>query len=148
VRVSCAVVRVSCAKGIAVTGATAILYGKPLWQPSELFDHFPTVWRIVANLVMVFSVLAMNITANLVSPANDFSNINPDLINFKMGGYITGVAGLLIFPWKLFSDANDFIFIWLIGYSAVLGAIAGVRAQWRISACRGPKSRCGVLVVS
>lgn len=112
--------------GIAVTGATTMLYGKPLWQPSELFDHFPTVWRIVANLVMVFSVLAMNITANLVSPANDFSNINPDLINFKMGGYITGVAGLLIFPWKLFSDANDFIFIWLIGYSAVLGAIAGV----------------------
>jgi NCS1 family nucleobase:cation symporter-1 len=107
-----------------------------MWQPSALFDQFPTVWRIVANLVMVFSVLAMNITANLVSPANDFSNINPDLIDFKMGGYITGIAGLLIFPWKLFSDANDFIFIWLIGYSAVLGAIAGVDPLSRLLAWR------------
>lgn len=79
----------------------------------------------MANLVLVFSVLAMNITANLVSPANDFSNINPDLINFKMGGYITGIAGLIIAP-NFVSDANDFIFIWLIGYSAVLGAVAGV----------------------
>lgn len=114
-----------------MTGASALLYGSPLWLPSELFDHFPVVWRIVANLILVFSILAMNITANLVSPANDFSNIKPDLIDFKKGGYITGLAGVIIFPWKLFSDASSFIFVWLIGYSAVLGAIAGVHPKDR-----------------
>ena len=75
---------------------------------------------------IIISTLATNIAANIVSPANDFSNLSPSRINFKLGGYITGVIGVLIFPWKLMADPNGYIFTWLIAYSSLLGPIGGI----------------------
>ena len=43
-----------------------------------------------------------------------------------MGGYITGVIGVLIFPWKLIADPSGYIFTWLVGYSSLLGPIGGI----------------------
>src|SRR4030095_13700324 len=67
-----------------------------------------------------------NVAANVVSPSNDFSNLNPRRISFRTGGLITGIAGLLMMPWKLLSDFNSYIFGWLVGYSGLLGPIAGI----------------------
>jgi NCS1 family nucleobase:cation symporter-1 len=39
---------------------------------------------------------------------------------------ITGVIGVLMMPWKLLGDANAYIFGWLVGYSSLLGPIAGI----------------------
>jgi NCS1 family nucleobase:cation symporter-1 len=39
---------------------------------------------------------------------------------------ITGVIGILMMPWKLLSDFSAYIFGWLVGYSGLLGPIAGV----------------------
>ncbi|MEO8376154.1 MAG: cytosine permease, partial [Candidatus Sumerlaeota bacterium] len=75
---------------------------------------------------LTVATLTTNIAANVVSPANDFSNLAPKLISFKMGGTITAVIGILIMPWRLISDLGGYIFTWLIGYSALLGSIAGV----------------------
>jgi len=61
-----------------------------------------------------------------VSPANDFSNLAPSKIDFKKGGYITGILGAIIFPWKLIADPNGYIFTWLIAYSSLLGPIGGI----------------------
>jgi len=74
----------------------------------------------------LISTLATNIAANIVSPANDFSNLSPKKINFRTGGYITGIIGLLIFPWKLMADPNGYIFTWLIAYSSLLGPVGGI----------------------
>jgi NCS1 family nucleobase:cation symporter-1 len=79
-----------------------------------------------AMIGIIISTLATNIAANIVSPANDFSNLSPKKINFKLGGYITGVIGVLIFPWKLMADPNGYIFTWLIAYSSLLGPIGGI----------------------
>jgi NCS1 family nucleobase:cation symporter-1 len=68
----------------------------------------------------------VNIAANVVSPANDFANLAPRHISFKTGGLITGVLGILMMPWKLLATAGSYIFTWLIGYSALLGPIAGI----------------------
>lgn len=46
--------------------------------------------------------------------------------NFRTGGYITGIIGILIFPWKLIADPNGYIFTWLIAYSSLLGPIGGI----------------------
>ena len=79
-----------------------------------------------AMIGIIISTLATNIAANIVSPANDFSNLSPARISFKTGGYITGIIGVLIFPWKLMADPNGYIFTWLIAYSSLLGPIGGI----------------------
>lgn len=66
------------------------------------------------------------IAANIVSPANDFSNLCPSRISFKTGGILAGLLGIALMPWKLVADPSGYIFKWLIGYSALLGPIGGI----------------------
>jgi NCS1 family nucleobase:cation symporter-1 len=113
--------------GIAVTSATVVIYGEVIWDPVVLLSRFPGKVVVAFSLfALTVATLSTNIAANVVSPANDFSNVAPRYISFKKGGLITGVIGILIFPWKLLSDFNQYIFTWLVGYSALLGSIAGV----------------------
>jgi nucleobase:cation symporter-1, NCS1 family len=113
--------------GVVVTSATAIIYGQTEWDIVKLAGKFES--KLVVTLAMIgiiISTLATNIAANIVSPANDFSNLSPKKINFKLGGYITGIIGILIFPWKLIADPNGYIFTWLIAYSSLLGPVGGI----------------------
>jgi len=113
--------------GVVVTSATFVIYGKTIWDPVVLAGKFDSkVLVSFAMLAVALSTLATNIAANIVSPANDFANLSPSRISFKAGGYITGVIGLLIFPWKLIADPSGYIFTWLVGYSALLGPIGGI----------------------
>ncbi|KAA9327656.1 NCS1 family nucleobase:cation symporter-1 [Hymenobacter busanensis] len=113
--------------GVVVTSATLVIYGQTIWDPVVLAGKFESKLLVsVAMLAVALSTLATNIAANIVSPANDFANLNPAKISFKTGGYITGVIGLLIFPWKLIADPSGYIFTWLVGYSALLGPIGGI----------------------
>jgi NCS1 family nucleobase:cation symporter-1 len=64
--------------------------------------------------------------ANVVSPSNDFSNLSPKRISYVTGGLITAVIGILMMPWKLYSDAAAYIFTWLLGYSSLMGALGGI----------------------
>ena len=113
--------------GVAVTSASAVLFGEPIWDPVALIGRFhqPLV-ALIALIAIVLATLNTNVAANVVSPSNDFSNLNPRLISFRTGGMITGVAGVLMMPWKLMSDFSAYIFGWLVGYSALLGPIAGI----------------------
>ncbi len=113
--------------GVAVTSATVIIYGEAIWDPIDLLGRFEsTIIKVVAMLALGIATLSTNIAANVVGPANDISNLSPSKISFKMGGYITGVVGILMMPWKLVADPEGYIFTWLIGYSALLGPIAGI----------------------
>jgi NCS1 family nucleobase:cation symporter-1 len=113
--------------GVAVTSASAVLFGQPIWDPVLLIARFhqPLV-ASVALVALLLATLNTNVAANVVSPSNDFSNLNPRLISFRTGGLITGVIGLLMMPWKLLTDFNSYIFGWLVGYSGLLGPIAGI----------------------
>ncbi|MBV9033538.1 MAG: NCS1 family nucleobase:cation symporter-1 [Acidobacteriaceae bacterium] len=113
--------------GVAVTSASVVLFGQAIWDPVVLLGRFHQ--PVVASLALVALLIATlntNVAANVVSPSNDFSNLNPRLISFRTGGLITGMAGLLMMPWKLLADFNSYIFGWLIGYSGLLGPIAGI----------------------
>ena len=113
--------------GVVVTSATFIIYGETIWDPVVLVGKFENKLLVsIAMIAVALSTLATNIAANIVSPANDFSNLSPKHINFRTGGYITGVIGILIFPWKLIADPNGYIFTWLIAYSSLLGPIGGI----------------------
>ncbi|MGZ3438499.1 MAG: NCS1 family nucleobase:cation symporter-1 [Polyangia bacterium] len=115
------------AMGIVITSATAIIYGKAIWEPVALVGHFDQPWVIaIAMFTIVVATLSVNIAANVVSPANDFANAFPRFISFRTGGLITGVVGIAMQPWKLMADPSGYIFQWLVGYSGGLGSIAGV----------------------
>lgn len=113
--------------GVVVTSATTIIYGTTIWDPLVLAGRFDSKLLVsIAMICVAISTLATNIAANIVSPANDFANLAPKRIDFKRGGYITGVIGILIFPWKLIADPSGYIFTWLIAYSSLLGPIGGI----------------------
>jgi NCS1 family nucleobase:cation symporter-1 len=113
--------------GVAVTSAAVVLFGKAIWDPVALLSRFnhPAV-ALIALVALVVATLNTNVAANVVSPSNDFSNLRPSLISFRTGGLITGVVGVCMMPWKLLSDFSAYIFGWLVGYSGLLGPVAGV----------------------
>jgi len=113
--------------GVAVTSASVVLFGEAIWDPVALLARFhQPVVASIALVALLIATLNTNVAANVVSPSNDFSNLNPRLISFRTGGFITGVVGVLMMPWKLLGDYSAYIFGWLVGYSALLGPIAGV----------------------
>jgi len=113
--------------GVAVTSATAIIYGDKIWDPVDVLAKFNSPIILVVALVgLCIATLATNIAANVVSPANDFAHLAPRYISFRMGGLITGLIGVLMMPWKLVANPNGYIFTWLIAYSALLGPIGGI----------------------
>src|SRR5688500_17915928 len=113
--------------GVVVTSATVLIYGEMIWDPIVLAGKFENkIYVSLAMIAVAISTLATNIAANIVSPANDFANLAPSKINFKTGGFITGIIGILIFPWKLIADPTGYIYTWLIAYSSLLGPIGGI----------------------
>ncbi|MEO5915798.1 MAG: NCS1 family nucleobase:cation symporter-1 [Luteolibacter sp.] len=116
--------------GVAVTSATLVIFKdieKPLWDPVQVLTRFTNpVVLVVSMLAICVATLATNIAANVVSPANDFANVAPKKISFRTGGFITGIIGVLMMPWKLLALPSGYIFTWLVGYSALLGPIAGI----------------------
>jgi NCS1 family nucleobase:cation symporter-1 len=114
--------------GVAVTSATAIIFGQAIWDPVQVLARLGNPKAVViAMLALLLATLNVNVAANLVSPSNDFSNLAPRLISFRTGGLITCVLGVAVFqPWKLLANYSNYIFGWLVGYSGFLGPIAGV----------------------
>jgi NCS1 family nucleobase:cation symporter-1 len=113
--------------GVAVTGATVVLYGEAIWNPIDLLarltrEYDSPILGIAAMLVLIIATLTTNIAANIVAPANSISNLAPKQIGFRLGGLIAGTIGIVILPWKLL----DMYQTWLISYSGLLGAVGGV----------------------
>jgi len=111
---------------VAVTSATAVVFGETIWDPVVLAGRMGGFAAIVGLVFLLLATLTTNLAANVVAPANGFSNIAPGHISFKMGGFMTAGLGIAIMPWKLLESAGAYLFIWLVGYSSLLGPIAGI----------------------
>jgi NCS1 family nucleobase:cation symporter-1 len=114
------------AMAVIVTSATVVLYGKAIWDPVDLSSRMTGVAVLVALVILLIDTVSVNLAANLVGPAYDFSALSPKRISYKTGGYITAAIAILMMPWKILESTQGYIFTWLIGYSALLGPIAGV----------------------
>jgi NCS1 family nucleobase:cation symporter-1 len=113
--------------GVAVTSATLLIYGRAIPNPVELMAQFDSIVIILFATAVIFAAqLTTNMAANVVSPSNDFSNLNPKRISYVTGGLITALIGVIMMPWKLMGSMGNYIFTWLIGYSGLMGAIAGI----------------------
>ncbi len=115
------------AMGVFITSASAQVFGEAIWDPIDLGARLESRGLVaLAELTAVVATLAMNIAANVVSPANDFSNLAPRRISFRTGGLLTGLLATAMMPWKLLENSDRYINGWLLGYSGGLGSIAGV----------------------
>ena len=115
--------------GIFVTCAAVINFKDVLiaddapWDPVSLIAKFKSpVVVIVAQIFMLIATLSTNIAANVIAPANAFSNLFPKKISFRMGGLITGIIGIVIAPWWLLNEISGF----LIFVSGLLGPVLGI----------------------
>jgi NCS1 family nucleobase:cation symporter-1 len=113
--------------GIAVTSMTVTIFGEAIWDPVQLAGRMGSPIAVAIALAGVaIATLTTNVAANIVSPANAFSNAWPRGISFRTGGIITGILGIAMMPWKLLADFETYLFTWLVGYSGFLGPIAGI----------------------
>jgi nucleobase:cation symporter-1, NCS1 family len=113
--------------GIAVTSMTVALFGEAIWDPVALAGRMGSPLAVTLALAGVAAAtLTTNVAANVVSPANAFANAWPRRINFRLGGLITGLLGILMMPWKLLANYETYLFTWLVGYSGFLGPVAGI----------------------
>jgi NCS1 family nucleobase:cation symporter-1 len=113
--------------GVATTSATLLIFGRAIPDPVELVGQFNSIAVVLFATVVIFAAqITTNMAANVVSPSNDFSNLNPRRISYVTGGLITAAVGVLMMPWYLYRNASAYIFTWLIGYSGLMGAIGGI----------------------
>ena len=111
---------------VFVTSATVVIYGKAIWDPVDLSSRMTGAAVLIALLILLIDTVSVNLAANLVGPAYDFSALNPRRISYKTGGCITAGIAILMMPWKVLESTQGYIFTWLIGYSALLGPVAGI----------------------
>lgn len=112
---------------IVITSATSVVFGHTIWKPEQLIAELKNpVWVGLSAFTLVIATLAVNIAANVVSPANDFANAWPSFINFRRGAVITGLLGICAMPWKLTQDSHSYLVGWLVLYSGGLGSIAAI----------------------
>ena len=122
--------------GVLMTAASAGLVGQTVSDPITLIGLIDNpFWTVVAMLVIILATISTNTAANVVSPTNDFQNVAPKLIDQTKGVLLTGAIGILLMSWELFkkmgwlvSDVSveSLYSNWLIGYSSLLGPIAGI----------------------
>jgi NCS1 family nucleobase:cation symporter-1 len=112
--------------GVAVTSASAVIFGEAIWDPVKLLSKVENPIAILVSLfALLIATLTTNVAANVVAPANGFANLWPSKITFARGGILTGIIGIAIMPWRLLENADRYIG-WLITYSGFLGPIAGI----------------------
>lgn len=92
---------------VVCAAATVPLYGKLITDPVETVSHINSTFAIVLGaLTFAIATVGINIVANFISPAFDFSHVSPQRISWRMGGMIAAVGSVLITPWNLYSSAH------------------------------------------
>jgi cytosine/uracil/thiamine/allantoin permease len=115
--------------GVFVTFAATLNFSDILvsddapWDPVSLLSKFDSpVVVVISQIFMIIATLSTNIAANVIAPANAFSNLLPKQISFRSGGIITAVIGIVICPWWLLNEISGI----LIFISGLLGPVLGI----------------------
>ncbi|MEK4874624.1 NCS1 family nucleobase:cation symporter-1 [Bacillus sp. FSL W8-0102] len=111
---------------VVITAGTITVFGKAIVDPVLIVQKIGnSVVNFIAAIVFIVATLAINIIANLVSPAYDFANVAPKHINFKKGTIMTAILSVLVMPWKVYGSPVA-VNYFLGGLGAFLGSIFGV----------------------
>nr|KYP42939.1 putative allantoin permease [Cajanus cajan] len=113
--------------GLAVTSSTKVIFGQVISDPIQLLGQIGGLTtRIIAIFGISLAIITTNIAANVVAPANALVNLSPKWFTFRRGALLTALLGIAFQPWRLLQSSESFVYTWLVGYSALLGPIAGI----------------------
>lgn len=122
--------------GVVLTAASVELVGETISDPVNLIGRIDSpFWVVLSMLMIILATISTNTAANIVSPTNVFQNVAPKYINENKGVILTGVIGIALMSWELLKklgwldtdvSVESLYSNWLIGYSSLLGPIAGI----------------------
>ncbi|KAL8202048.1 hypothetical protein R6Q57_011195 [Mikania cordata] len=113
--------------GLAVTASTQVIFGRMISNPIELLGEIGGFGTMLLSIFgITLATITTNIAANVVAPANALVNANPSVFNFQRGALLTALVGIAFQPWRLLQSSESFVYTWLVGYSALMGPIAGI----------------------
>ena len=122
--------------GVVLTAASAEIFGETISDPINLIGKIDSpFWIVLSMLMIILATISTNTAANIVSPTNVFQNVAPKYINENKGVILTGIIGIVLMSWELLKklgwldtdvSVESLYSNWLIGYSSLLGPIAGI----------------------
>lgn len=106
---------------VITTAATLPVFGELITDPVHTVGRIDSTTAVVIGaLTFMIATIGINIVANFVSPAFDFSNVAPQHISWRMGGMIAAVGSVFLTPWNLYNSPE------IIHYTLdVLGSFIG-----------------------
>src|SRR3954464_15656016 len=106
---------------VITTSATLPVFGHMITDPVETVSKIDSTFAVVLGaLTFMIATIGINIVANFVSPAFDFSNVAPQRISWRMGGMIAAVGSVFITPWNWYDSAEGIRFT-----LGILGSLIG-----------------------
>lgn len=113
--------------GAVFAQATKLVQGEAIFDPTSVLLQIDNAFVvIIVALGVIIATLTTNIAANVVAPANGFSNVAPKKISYKMGVTIACILAILYRPWWIFGGAGAYIFGWLGTYGGILAPVAAI----------------------
>ncbi|KAJ5824785.1 Permease cytosine/purines uracil thiamine allantoin [Penicillium robsamsonii] len=114
--------------GIAASSAGQIHYNLETipWDPMVLISYWPNrACRFFGAASFTLAALGVNISANSLSAANDFTALAPRYINIRRGQLLCAVLSWCLVPWKILASAGNFL-SFMSAYAIFLGPIAAI----------------------
>ncbi|NHI16131.1 NCS1 family nucleobase:cation symporter-1 [Microbacterium excoecariae] len=111
---------------VITASATVPVFGELITDPIHTVERIDTPFAILlGGLTFVTATVGINIVANFISPAFDFSNVAPHRISWRAGGMIAAVGSVVLMPWTWYG--NDEAIHYSLGIlAALIGPLFGV----------------------
>ncbi|CAM2880523.1 NCS1 family nucleobase:cation symporter-1 [Vibrio mytili] len=111
---------------VVIVSASIPVFGEMIVDPVETVKRLDSgLITVLGALTFIFATVGINIVANFVAPAFDFSNVSPQKISFKMGGFVAAFGSILLTPWNLFNNP-EVIHYTVDVLAAMIGPLYGI----------------------
>lgn len=111
---------------VVIVSASIPVFGEMITDPIETVKRLDSgMITVLGALTFIFATIGINIVANFVAPAFDFSNVSPQKISFKTGGFIAALGSVFLMPWNLFNNP-EVIHYTVDILAAMIGPLYGI----------------------
>ncbi|SHE47776.1 NCS1 family nucleobase:cation symporter-1 [Vibrio gazogenes] len=111
---------------VVIVSASIPVFGEMITDPVETVKRLDSgLITVLGAMTFIFATVGINIVANFVAPAFDFSNVSPQKISFKVGGFIAAFGSVLLTPWNLFNNP-EVIHYTVDILAAMIGPLYGI----------------------